>query len=140
MNYLDLSPLSRDIDNIAPQAPTAAITMSTAIKQQLTTFDEFCLLVNEDRKADLTDGVIYMASPENTDAQDAEVPEYWTGDEIEQKVTLLRLDPKGKYLEVRPRKGVLQSEVVPGFYLRAEWLWQNPLPVVLEIVGQLLAG
>jgi Uma2 family endonuclease len=224
MNWLDLSPLSHDTDSI-PKAPTAAITMSTATKQQLTTFDEFYLLVNDDRKADLIDGVIYMASPENTDANDifewlntllyafvqtrklgkvygsrvafrldehqspepdiafvrtertdiirrgfvdgspdlaieivspesverdykdkrrqyqyAGVPEYWIVDEMEQKVTLLRLDQKGKYREVRPRKGVLQSDVVPGFYLRTEWLWQTPLPVVLEILSQLLAG
>jgi Uma2 family endonuclease len=32
------------------------------------TFEDFCLLVREDQKADLIDGVIYMASPENTDA------------------------------------------------------------------------
>src|SRR3954452_5728404 len=32
------------------------------------TFEDFCFLVKEDQKADLIDGVIYMASPENTDA------------------------------------------------------------------------
>jgi Uma2 family endonuclease len=31
------------------------------------TFDDFLLLVNEDQKADLLDGVIYMASPESID-------------------------------------------------------------------------
>src|SRR5206468_2321456 len=34
------------------------------------TFDDFCLLVREDQKADLINGVIYMASPENTDANE----------------------------------------------------------------------
>jgi Uma2 family endonuclease len=34
------------------------------------TFDEFCDRVSEDQKADLLDGVIYMASPENTDANE----------------------------------------------------------------------
>src|SRR4051812_27287138 len=34
------------------------------------TFDDFCEMVREDQKADLIDGVIYMASPENTDAND----------------------------------------------------------------------
>jgi Uma2 family endonuclease len=198
--------------------------MSATTKKRLYTFEEFCDLVNEDRKADLIDGVIYMASPENTDAndifvwlnsllytfvqarqlgrvygsrvafrlgehespepdigfvrkdrehliqrgfvdgrpdlaveivcpesierdyekkrkqyQDAQVPEYWIVDEIEEKVTLLRLDAKGKYREVRPRKGVLHSTVVQGFYLRPEWLWQRPLPMVMEILTQLLA-
>src|SRR5690349_21351419 len=31
------------------------------------TFDDFCAMIREDQKADLIDGVIYMASPENTD-------------------------------------------------------------------------
>src|SRR5437868_13518614 len=34
------------------------------------TFEEFCRTVREDEKADLIDGVIYMASPENTEAND----------------------------------------------------------------------
>ena len=32
------------------------------------TFDDFCALVQDGQKADLIDGVIYMASPDNTDA------------------------------------------------------------------------
>jgi Uma2 family endonuclease len=198
--------------------------MSTSTRKRLITFEEFCVLVKEDQKADLIDGVIYMASPENTDAneffvwllrllsdfveekdlgkvygsrvafrlaehqspepdiafmrkdrlhlvkrgfiagapdlaieivcpesiesdykkkrkqyQDAQVPEYWIVDEIEEKVTLFRLDLKGRYHEVRPKKGILLSEVVAGFYLRPEWLWQRPLPGLLEIVTQILA-
>jgi hypothetical protein len=34
------------------------------------TFEDFCEIIREDQKADLIDGVIYMASPENTDAND----------------------------------------------------------------------
>ncbi|HEY7330758.1 MAG TPA: Uma2 family endonuclease [Gemmataceae bacterium] len=34
------------------------------------TYDDFCALIREDQKADLIDGVIYMASPENIDAND----------------------------------------------------------------------
>src|SRR5262245_26406496 len=46
---------------------------STASRRTLSprgpyTFDEFCQMVREDQKADLLDGVIYMASPDNTDA------------------------------------------------------------------------
>src|SRR5439155_11382537 len=42
-------------------------TMSKAVPY---TFEDFCALVREDQKADLINGVIYMASPENTDAND----------------------------------------------------------------------
>ena len=34
------------------------------------TYEDFCACVSEDQKADLIDGVIYMASPENTDANE----------------------------------------------------------------------
>jgi Uma2 family endonuclease len=34
------------------------------------TYEEFCWRVGEDQKADLIDGVIYMASPESTDANE----------------------------------------------------------------------
>jgi Uma2 family endonuclease len=199
--------------------------MDTATKKRLLTFEEFCEIVNEDRKADLIDGVIYMASPENTDAnelfvwlmglvdvyaeekelgkvygsrvafrlgdhqgpepdiafvrkdrlhlvqrghvrgapdlaveivcpesierdyekkrqqyQDAGVPEYWIVDEIEEKVTLLRLDARGRYREVRPRKGVLRSEALPGFWIRPEWLWQNPRPKKTHILIEIVAS
>jgi Uma2 family endonuclease len=34
------------------------------------TYEDFCALVPDGQKADLIDGVIYMASPDNTDADD----------------------------------------------------------------------
>src|SRR5215470_15904475 len=42
--------------------------MAGALKQQLSSFDEFCIVVRDKQKADLLDGVIYMASPESLDA------------------------------------------------------------------------
>jgi Uma2 family endonuclease len=42
--------------------------MATADKGSAITFDEFCRVVDGKQKADLIDGVIYMASPDNTDA------------------------------------------------------------------------
>jgi Uma2 family endonuclease len=188
------------------------------------TYDDFCALVNDDRKADLIDGVIYMASPENVEAnelfswllvimrlyvrkrrlgrihgsrvacrldyknapepdilfvgnqhlnrikrggvagppdlaieivspesverdyetkrqqyQHFGIAEYWIIDEEEQRVTLLRLDNKGKYQEVKPRKGVYHSQVLTGFRLDPQWLWQRPLPDELEILQQFLS-
>ncbi len=44
--------------------------MGTETRTQGYTFEEFCLLVKDGQKADLIDGVIYMASPENTDANE----------------------------------------------------------------------
>lgn len=42
--------------------------MPTATKAHRYTFDDFCVLVKDGQKADLIDGVIYMASPDNFDA------------------------------------------------------------------------
>jgi Uma2 family endonuclease len=189
------------------------------------TFEEFCAIIREDQKADLIDGVIYMASPENTDAntlvvwllglmhayadekslgrvfvervafrlgerqgpepdiafvraehagrihrgyvdgppdlaveivspesaerdylrkrqqyQEAEVPEYWIIDEETATVLLLRLDARGRFREVRPRKGRLSSQVLDGFWLETDWLWQQPRPKLLQVLPLLLAG
>jgi len=42
--------------------------MTSALKQYQYTFDDFCVLVKDGQKADLLDGVIYVASPDNLDA------------------------------------------------------------------------
>jgi Uma2 family endonuclease len=188
------------------------------------TYRDFCAIVQDDQKADLIDGVIYMASPENLEANDLfgwlftvvrvyvrrknlgkvygsrvacrlddanapepdilfvaeknrgrlhrggvegppdlaieivspesverdykkkrrqsqrfKIPEYWIIDEHEQQVTLLRLDARGKYREVDPRKGTFHSQMIEGFWLDPKWLWQDPFPDELEILKQLLA-
>jgi len=198
--------------------------MRVARRVTSTTFDEFCFLVGDGQKADLINGVIYMASPENTDAnllfmwlggllslyvenfdlgevlgsrvalrlddrngpepdilfvrkarlhlvrrghiagpadlaveivspdsvqrdyltkrqqyEQAGIEEYWIIDEMMKKVVLLRLGPNGKYREVRPSKGALHSRVLPGFWLRPEWLWQQPRPKKLQILNKILA-
>lgn len=197
--------------------------MSTAAKSRLVDFDEFCLLVKDREKADLIDGVIHVASPDNTDAnrlngwlytlmsvfarqkdlgqvyvsrvafrldqwngpepdiafvckdrlhrvkrgrvegapdlaveivspdsverdygkkrsqyERFKVEEYWIVDELEKKVTLLGLQKNGRYREARPKGGALQSRVLPGFHLRPEWCWQDPLPRELDILQDML--
>jgi Uma2 family endonuclease len=201
------------------------LTRQPIPKTKLVTFDEFCLLVREDQKADLIDGVIHMASPENTDANEvymwlsallylfvqsrklgavygsrvafrlgehgapepdlaflkqenrdrvkrgyvegppdvafeivspesierdyekkriayeaAGVSEYWIIDEIDEKVSLLRLSGSGRYREVRPRKGALHSEAMAGFWLRPEWLWQRPMPDAADTLAEIRGG
>ena len=199
--------------------------MSTAARLQPCAFEDFCHLVKEGEKADLIEGVIYMASPDNTDANDifmwlgglmydfAEimdigkvygsrvacrlddangpepdillikkknlglvkrghikgspdlaveivspdsierdykkkraqyerfgVGEYWIIDEMKQLVTLLRLDARGKYCEVRSRQGKLHSSVMPGFWIRPEWMWPATRPRKTDALGEILAG
>jgi Uma2 family endonuclease len=173
-------------------------------------FEEFCELIREDQKADLIDGVIHMASPENTDANEvfvwlltliydfvelyelgkvfgsrvafvrkgrehliqrgrvdgppdlaieivspesierdylrkrgqnekAGVSKYWIVDEIEEIVTLLRLNKRRKYLEVKPKNGELHSKILPGFWIRPEWLFQHPRPKKAATLATILS-
>lgn len=197
--------------------------MATVSRAKPYTFADFCVLVKDGQKGDLIDGVIYMSSPDNTDANElfvwllslmhdfaelfdlgkiygsrvafrldennspepdigfvkkkrlrhvkrgrvdgppdlaveivspesverdykkkrrqyehARVSEYWIIDEDLKKVTLLRLDSKGKYREVRPRQGVLHSLVLPGFWIRVEWLWQETRPRKADALSEIL--
>jgi Uma2 family endonuclease len=197
--------------------------MATVTDTKRLTFEDFCILVKDGQKGDLIDGVIYMASPDNTEAnrlyrwlgtlieifvderslgqvfssrvafrlgedqapepdiavvrterlnlvhrgyvegppdlaieivspesierdyvrkreqyRQAGVPEYWIVDELEQRVTLLKRTASGAFREVRPRKGVLQSDVLPGFWLRLEWLWQEPRPRLRTVLAEIL--
>jgi Uma2 family endonuclease len=69
----------------------------------------------------------------------AKVAEYWIVDEMKQKLTVYVPTPQGRYRQLRPRKGVLHSQALPGFWLKLQWLWQKPLPrkaaVLAEILG-----
>jgi Uma2 family endonuclease len=199
------------------------VRMATATAKRGVNYEEFCLLVKDGQKADLIDGVIYMASPDNTDAgemgfwlarlladyadyhdlgkiyisriafqlsdhhapepdvafvkkdrlnivdrgrvkgppdvaieivsPDSEdrdyvkkrklyerfgVTEYWILDEVKETVLWLRRGSKGKYKEVAPKNGILRSTVIPGFWLRPEWLWEKPLPRKSDILSLIL--
>src|SRR6185437_11295830 len=51
--------------------------MGTKTRSGCHTFEDFCALIPDGQKADLIDGVIYMASPDNTDANDLFVWLLW---------------------------------------------------------------
>lgn len=69
----------------------------------------------------------------------AGVREYWIVDPLSQRVELYVL-VQGKYRQVKERNGKLASRVLPGFYLRTEWLWQDPLPNELQVLRELGVG
>jgi Uma2 family endonuclease len=70
---------------------------------------------------------------------DSGMPEYWIIDETLNEVTLLRL-AAGVYAKAEPEDGRYTSRVVPGFYLRPEWLWATPLPKKAPLLAAMLAG
>ena len=66
----------------------------------------------------------------------AGVPEYWIIDPLAQRTEFNQLRD-GKYREVLPdENGVYHSVQLPGFWLRVEWLWQEPLPDLISILRE----
>jgi Uma2 family endonuclease len=65
--------------------------------------------------------------------EEAGVKEYWVIDPYSQTMAMYRLGEEERYHRVELKEGIYRSEVIPGFCLRPEWLWQEPLPNVLEI-------
>src|SRR5262249_31897974 len=67
--------------------------------------------------------------------EEAGIPEYWLLDPLTERAEFYQLDSNGKYeLIPLPADGVYHSQVLPGFWLRVEWLWQDPLPTPNKIL------
>jgi hypothetical protein len=88
---------------------------------------------------------VYVASSESGERERGKkfeyeaggVREYWLIDPDRQQAEFYRL-MEGRYRLVYPdSEGLYRSEVLPGFWLEVEWLWQEPLPPILEILGKL---
>jgi Uma2 family endonuclease len=81
------------------------------------------------------DSILRDYKHKRTIYENAGIEEYWIIDQIKKKVTLLRLDGRGKYREVPPVKGCLHSKVIEGFWLKISWLWMDPLPDEIETLA-----
>lgn len=68
----------------------------------------------------------------------AGVREYWLIDPERKQAEFYILDENEQYqLVLSGKNGIFRSRVVEGFYLRIEWLWQEPLPKVPDILREL---
>jgi len=66
------------------------------------------------------------------------VREYWIIDPEEQRADFYVLAADGRYERQRAdAQGVYRSEVVAGFWLKEEWLWQDPPPKALTVLHAL---
>ncbi len=66
------------------------------------------------------------------------VREYWLLDPEERRADFYRLGKDGRYRLTDPEPGgIYRSLVLPGFWLKVDWLWQEPLPPVLEVLKEL---
>jgi Uma2 family endonuclease len=70
----------------------------------------------------------------------AGVQEYWLLDNRPKRKRALfyRLDESGQFQQVAIEEGIYHSAVLPGFWLRLEWLWQeqpNMWLALAEVIG-----
>lgn len=62
------------------------------------------------------------------------VTEYWLIDPDREQAEFYRLDDRGIYQLVPLTDGLFESQVLPELRLEAAWLWQEPLPPLLDIL------
>lgn len=95
----------------------------------------------------IPDLVLEVLSPFNRDEdleekrpayREAGIPEIWLVDPEERHVTVDRRRKKRYVTEVLST-GRVVSAVVSGFWVRADWLWQDPLPNDMECLQEILA-
>jgi len=67
----------------------------------------------------------------------AGVREYWVVDPNVKRMRAYRLGEQGRYVQLEEEGGVIRSKVLPGFWLRVAWLWQEPLPDPLGVLREL---
>lgn len=68
----------------------------------------------------------------------AGVPEYWLIDPERQRAEFYELASDGRYrLAAMGAEEIYSSKVIPGFWLRVDWLWQIPTPPALVVLREL---
>jgi Uma2 family endonuclease len=66
------------------------------------------------------------------------VPEYWLIEPEMQWTEFYRLEGERYRVVLDGREGEYRSQVLPGFWLRVEWLWQEPLPSPLRALAEIV--
>jgi Uma2 family endonuclease len=66
------------------------------------------------------------------------VPEYWLIDPQMQWAEFYRLEEERYRMTFGGEEGEYRALVLPGFWLRVEWLWQEPLPHHLRALGEIV--
>ena len=91
------------------------------------------------------DLAVEVVSPDSVDRDRREkfaayesggVREYWIIDPEAKTLEAYRLDG-GRFARVLEADGRVASAALPGFFLRPDWLWREPLPKVLDVLREL---
>jgi len=67
----------------------------------------------------------------------AGIPEYWIVDHKARRMDAFALNAEGRYEPIPIEDGILRSRVVDGFWIRLDWLWQNPKPTTKSVQKEL---
>lgn len=63
------------------------------------------------------------------------VPEYWLIDPVREQAEFYQRGENGFYRPVAPdTQGRYQSAALAGLWLQVDWLWQTPLPPLLDVL------
>ena len=63
------------------------------------------------------------------------VPEYWLIDPVREQAEFCQRGANGFYFPVAPdAQGRYYSAVMAGLWLQVDWLWQTPLPPLLDVL------
>jgi Uma2 family endonuclease len=122
-----------------PQLPGRSPDVFFVAKENLTRVRKTFI----DGPADL---VVEVVSPESRSRDRGEkfseyeqggVREYWVIDPERKEAMFYQLGGDGTYRLVAPNaQGAYESAVLPGLWLKVEWLWQRPLPPVINILRE----
>jgi Uma2 family endonuclease len=102
-------------------------------------------IIKENHAEGAPDLIVEIVSPESEsrdwrqkylEYERAGVREYWVIDPMSRHVEVYFLS-EGRYVELAEQDGKIISQVVPGFFVRTEWLWQKPRPHQLEVFREL---
>lgn len=63
------------------------------------------------------------------------VREYWLIDPIRNQAEFYEPDESGYYRLMAVEDGVFRSNVIEGFTMRVDWLWQRPLPSLIDVLA-----
>jgi Uma2 family endonuclease len=66
--------------------------------------------------------------------EQAGVREYWVVDPIRRRAEFYVLGNDGRFRQATYPDGVFHSRVLPGMWLKVEWLWQTPLPTLPAVL------
>lgn len=73
------------------------------------------------------------------DYESAGVREYWNINPFAQNIEMSSLDENtGEFRPIPLIEDRLSSVVLPGFFLRPEWLWSDPMPAEDDVLRQMV--